>query len=96
MRVSVCRPGAMECSIEWPTTKVLHERLGNLVNYGILKRKTYPEVRPEVRSSVEYNLAPVGERFYSGPRFNRKNSTMHPTYLCDETARLGPAGRAPE
>jgi DNA-binding HxlR family transcriptional regulator len=36
VRGGVCRPGAMEHAIEGLSKKVLNERLGKLVRYGIL------------------------------------------------------------
>ena len=55
----VCRPGAMERSVEGLTTKVLNERLKKLTRYNILHRYAYPEIPPR----VEYRLTPFGEKF---------------------------------
>lgn len=59
VRQGICRPGAMERSVEGLTTKVLNERLRKLVNYGILTRHSYPEIPPR----VEYELTPFGKKF---------------------------------
>lgn len=59
VRQGVCRPGAMERSVEGLTAKVLNERLRKLVDYGILQRAVYPEVPPR----VEYELTPFGRKF---------------------------------
>jgi DNA-binding HxlR family transcriptional regulator len=55
----VRRPGAMEHAIDGLTAKVLNERLRKLQKYGILDKKSYPEVPPR----VEYALTPFGEKF---------------------------------
>lgn len=55
----VRRPGAMTHSIAGLTTKVLNERLRKLVRFGVLERRSYPEVPPR----VEYQLTPFGRRF---------------------------------
>ncbi|MGF1569228.1 MAG: winged helix-turn-helix transcriptional regulator [Nodosilinea sp.] len=59
VRQGVCRPGAMERSIEGLTTKVLNERLRKLTNYKILQRHAYPEIPPR----VEYCFTDFGLRF---------------------------------
>jgi DNA-binding HxlR family transcriptional regulator len=59
VRQGICRPGAMERSVEGLTTKVLNERLRKLTNYKILQRHAYPEIPPR----VEYALTPFGEKF---------------------------------
>lgn len=59
VRRGVNRPGAMVRSAEGLTTKVLSERLGKMVKFGILRKVSYPEVPPR----VEYFLTPLGERF---------------------------------
>lgn len=61
VRQGVCRPGAMERSVDGLTTKVLNERLKKLVNYGILQRNAYPEIPPR----VEYELTSFGKKFVS-------------------------------
>jgi DNA-binding HxlR family transcriptional regulator len=58
VRGGVCRPGAMEHAIEGLSKKVLHERLGKLVQFGILDKQAYPELPPR----VEYRLTPFGEK----------------------------------
>lgn len=59
VRGGVCRPGAMQRSVDGLTTKVLNERLRKLVRFGILERVQYPEVPPR----VEYRLTNFGRRF---------------------------------
>ncbi len=59
VRRGVNRPGAMARSAEGLTTKVLSERLGKMLRFGILRKVSYPEVPPR----VEYFLTPLGERF---------------------------------
>lgn len=59
VRRGVRRPGAMERAIDGLTAKVLNERLRKLQKYGILDRKSFPEVPPR----VEYALTPFGEKF---------------------------------
>jgi DNA-binding HxlR family transcriptional regulator len=59
VRRGVRRPGAMEHAIDGLTAKVLNERLRKLQKYGILDRKSFPEVPPR----VEYALTPFGEKF---------------------------------
>ena len=59
VRRGVCRPGAMERALDGLTTKVLNERLAKMVRFGILEKRSYPEVPPR----VEYALTEFGERF---------------------------------
>ena len=59
VRHGVRRPGAMEHAIEGLTAKVLNERLRKLQRYGILDKRSYPEVPPR----VEYSLTPFGRKF---------------------------------
>ncbi len=59
VRGGVCRPGALERSLDGLTTKVLNERLAKLTRFHILERQAYPEIPPR----VEYVLSPFGERF---------------------------------
>ena len=55
----ICRPGAMQRSVDGLTTKVLNERLRKLTRFKILLRHAYPEVPPR----VEYCLTPFGKKF---------------------------------
>lgn len=55
----ICRPGAIERSIEGITTKVLNERLRKLIRYKIIDRQVYPETPPK----VEYQLTEFGKKF---------------------------------
>lgn len=59
VRDGVRRPGAMERAIEGVSKKVLNERLRKLERFGILAKRSYPEVPPR----VEYRLTRFGERF---------------------------------
>lgn len=59
VRKGIDRPGAMERSVDGLTTKVLNERLRKLVRFGILEKKSYPEVPPR----VEYKVTRFGKRF---------------------------------
>ena len=59
VRGGVRRPGAMEHAITGLSKKVLNERLAKLVRYGILDKRSYPELPPR----VEYRLTPFGEKF---------------------------------
>ena len=59
VRNGTTRPGAMERAVEGLTTKVLNERLRKLVRFGILSKRSYPEVPPR----VEYELTEFGRRF---------------------------------
>ncbi len=59
VRHGVCRPGALEHSIEGLSKKVLNERLSKLVRFGILDKQAYPEIPPR----VEYRLTAFGARF---------------------------------
>ncbi|MEW5864694.1 MAG: helix-turn-helix domain-containing protein [Pseudomonadota bacterium] len=59
VRRGVRRPGALEHAIEGVSKKVLNERLRKLVRFGILEKRSFPEVPPR----VEYHLTPFGARF---------------------------------
>ncbi len=59
VRGGVRRPGAMAHAIEGLSKKVLNERLRKLVRFGILEKRSFPEVPPR----VEYQLTRFGERF---------------------------------
>lgn len=59
VREGVRRPGAMEHAVPGLSAKVLNERLRKLTRYGILEKRSYPEIPPR----VEYSLTPFGERF---------------------------------
>lgn len=59
VRRGVCRPGAMEQAIDGLTAKVLNERLRKLQRFGILDKRSYPEVPPR----VEYSLTDFGKKF---------------------------------
>lgn len=59
VRGGICRPGAMEHTIEGLSKKVLNERLSKLVRFGILEKHSYPELPPR----VEYRFTPFGRKF---------------------------------
>jgi DNA-binding HxlR family transcriptional regulator len=59
VRGGVCRPGAIEHSIERLSKKVLNERLAKLVRFGILEKQSFEESVPR----VEYRLTPFGRKF---------------------------------
>ncbi len=59
VRRGVCRPGALEHSIEGVSKKVLNERLSKLVRLGILDKQAYAELPPR----VEYRLTAFGDKF---------------------------------
>ena len=53
------RPGAMERAVEGLTAKVLNDCLRLLTSYGILDKRSYPEVPPR----VEYHFTRFGRKF---------------------------------
>lgn len=59
VRTGVNRPGAIVRTTNGLTTKVLNERLAKLVRFGIVEKRSYPEVPPR----VEYHLTDFGRRF---------------------------------
>ena len=59
IRIGVNRPGAMTRSLDGLTTKVLNERLSDLLTFGIVEKTAYPEIPPH----VEYTLTEFGQRF---------------------------------
>src|SRR5262245_8572053 len=59
IRDGVYRPGAIKRRLDGLTTKVLNECLRRLIRFGLLERKSYPEIPPR----VEYKLTKLGERF---------------------------------
>ena len=59
VRKGVSRPGAMEHAIAGLSAKVLNERLRKLVRFGILDKRSYPEIPPR----VEYRLTSFGKKF---------------------------------
>jgi len=59
IRKGVCRPGELSRSAEGLTAKVLNERLRKLVRFGVLGRRSYPQIPPR----VEYAFTPLGRRF---------------------------------
>lgn len=52
------RPGALERHIVGISKKVLSERLRKLTDYGLLKKKAFPEIPPR----TEYMLTAAGSR----------------------------------
>jgi DNA-binding HxlR family transcriptional regulator len=59
IRAGVHRPGAMEHAIDGLSKKVLNERLRKLQRFGIVAKRSYPEVPPR----VEYRLTKFGQKF---------------------------------
>lgn len=59
IRTGINRPGAITRVTDGLTTKVLNERLSDLVNFGIVEKVSYPEIPPR----VEYKLTDFGSRF---------------------------------
>lgn len=53
----VNRPGRLERELPGLTTKVLNERVRKLERFGVIVRRSYPEVPPR----VEYELTPRGQ-----------------------------------
>ncbi len=53
------RPGEIERTLDGLSTKVLNDCMRRLVEFGIVKRRAYPEVPPR----VEYELTGLGEEF---------------------------------
>lgn len=54
----IIRPGEMVRTVEGLTTKVLNECLRRNMEFGILEKKTYPEVPPR----VEYRFTEFGHK----------------------------------
>ncbi len=59
IRAGINRPGAMTRSVNGLTTKVLNERLSELINFNIVEKISYPEIPPR----VEYKFTEFGQRF---------------------------------
>ena len=59
IRAGVNRPGAMARAVDGLSTKVLNERLLDLVNFGIVNKISYPEIPPR----VEYEFTEFGLKF---------------------------------
>jgi len=59
IRSGTTRPGAIRRSLNGLSTKVMNERLTKMVRFGILTKRTFPEVPPR----VEYGLTAFGRRF---------------------------------
>ena len=59
IRAGVNRPGAMARAVDGLSTKVLNERLSDLVNFGIVNKISYPEIPPR----VEYEFTEFGLKF---------------------------------
>ena len=59
IREGINRPGAMSRAVEGLSTKVLNERLSDLVNFGIVDKISYPEIPPR----VEYEFSEFGQHF---------------------------------
>jgi len=59
LKHDIHRPGEMVRSVEGLSTKVLNDCLRKNVDFGILEKKTYPEVPPR----VEYHFTAFGVEF---------------------------------
>jgi DNA-binding HxlR family transcriptional regulator len=59
IRAGTNRPGALERTADGLTQKVLSERLNKFLRFGILEKRSYPEVPPR----VEYAFTPFGRKF---------------------------------
>ena len=59
IRTGVNRPGAITRAVDGLSTKVLNERLSELVSFGIVNKIYYPEIPPR----VEYEFTDFGLRF---------------------------------
>lgn len=59
IRAGINRPGAMTRSVDGLSTKVLNERLSELLDFGIVEKTSYPEIPPR----VEYNFTEFGRHF---------------------------------
>ena len=59
IREGVNRPGAMTRAVDGLSTKVLNERLSELLNFGIVNKISYPEIPPR----VEYEFTKFGLHF---------------------------------
>lgn len=59
LRRDINRPGEMVRSVEGLTTKVLNTCLNKNLEFGILKKKNFPEIPPR----VEYKVTEFGEKF---------------------------------
>lgn len=59
LALGINRPGEMVRSVEGLTTKVLNDCLRKNLDFGILRRISYPELPPR----VEYTLTPFGQKF---------------------------------
>src|SRR5262249_35981029 len=56
IRRGVRRPGELVRTAQGLSTKVLNERLGKLVRFGVLAKTSYPQIPPR----VEYDLTTFG------------------------------------
>ena len=59
IRRGINRPSALVKTKNGLTTKVLNECLVRLTQFGIIEKKSYPEIPPR----VEYRLTPFGQEF---------------------------------
>ncbi len=58
LRQGICRPGAMQRSVEGLSTKALNECMRRLVDFELVERNAFPEVPPR----VEYSITTKGQR----------------------------------
>ena len=59
IHAGVNRPGAITRALDGLSTKVLNERLSDLINFGIVNKISYPKIPPR----VEYKFTEFGLRF---------------------------------
>ena len=59
IRAGVNRPSTITRTVNGLSTKVLNERLSQLIDFGIVNKITYPEIPPR----VEYEFTHFGLRF---------------------------------
>ena len=59
VQTGICRPGAICRNVEGMSPKVMNHCLSRLVEFSILRKRSYPEVPPR----VEYEFTRFGLRF---------------------------------
>ena len=59
LKHGINRPGEMVRSVDGLTTKVLNDCLRKNLDFGLIRKTTFPEVPPR----VEYQITPYGAQF---------------------------------
>jgi DNA-binding HxlR family transcriptional regulator len=59
LKAGINRPGEMVRNVDGLSTKVLNDCLRKNVEFGILEKKSFPEIPPR----VEYTITPFGTKF---------------------------------